>query len=45
MKAKISLQDLHLILQIVSFANNNIANEYVMKLEQIDYFIKNRRNN
>lgn len=45
MKAKISLQDLHLILQIVTFANHNIANEYVKKLEHIDQFIKNRRNN
>ena len=45
MKAKISLQDLHLILQIVTFANHNIANEYVKKLEHIEQFIKNRRNN
>jgi|LauGreDrversion4_2_1035121.scaffolds.fasta_scaffold91094_1 hypothetical protein len=36
LKAKISLQDLHLILQIVSYANHNIANEYVKKLEHID---------
>jgi hypothetical protein len=35
-KAKISLQDLHLMFQIITYANHNIANEYVKKLENID---------
>lgn len=33
MKMKISLQDMHLIFQIVTFANQNILYEYVQKLE------------
>ena len=37
---KISLQDMHLIFQILSFANENVTNEYVNKLEKIEGFLK-----
>jgi len=35
-KAKISLQDMHLMFQIMTFANQNVTNEYVKKLEQLE---------
>ena len=37
---KISLQDFHLIFQILQYANENIANDYVNKLEKVDNYIK-----
>lgn len=34
-KVKMSLQDMHLIFQIVTFANENVSQEYLKKLELI----------
>ena len=44
MKAKISIQDMILMNQIVDFANHNIINEYQKKLDIINQINKNLNN-
>lgn len=36
---------MHLLFSIITYANLNITNEYIKKLEQIDQFIKDNREN
>lgn len=39
-KMKVSLQDMHLLYQIITFANENVSQEYFKKLELIEQYSK-----
>eukprot|EP00347_Sterkiella_histriomuscorum_P018285 403346093 len=38
-KMKMSLQDLHLLYQIITFANENVSKEYMQKLDKINEYV------
>ena len=40
---KISLKDVHLFSQVISFANENVTNEYIKKIEKVNEFMKQKK--